>query len=133
MDLKSAEKSLTFFFHAKSTLLIIETISIIQRRIEMNNYYIIMRKDGTACRETVKPIRIFAAPEHAMSYVCQMMDPLNIRAAWEFVGEDFDREAEERYKNDQKYYNTCGRIFTYENTHNGEIGEVEYYIEMLQQ
>lgn len=100
---------------------------------EKTNYFIVMRKDGTCNGETIKPIRLFAAPDHAMNYVVNMADPLNLRSAWELVGESFGREGEEGYKNDMTHYSTCGRIFEYENTQNGEIREIEYYIEMLQQ
>lgn len=97
----------------------------------MNNYFIIMRKDGTFNGETIKPVKVFTNLEEAMDCVCNMGEPLNLRAAWELVGEVFGREGEEGYKNDMTHYSTCGRIFEYENTRNGDIREIEYYIEMV--
>lgn len=96
----------------------------------MNNYFIVMRKDGTWNRESIKPIKVFTTPGEAMDYVCNMGEPLNLRSEWELVGEAFGREADERYKNDMTHYSTCGRIFEYEHI-GGVIREIEYYIEMV--
>lgn len=93
------------------------------------HYFVVMRKDGMISSEKVKPIKVFTDPGSAMDYVCNMADPLNLRTAWELVGEAVGREGEEHYKNDLTHYSTCGRIFEYENSMTGDIREVEYWIE----
>lgn len=95
----------------------------------MNKVFIVMRNDLFLRGELCYPVRVFRHLDKAREFVETIQDPYAYRTSLELVGEGIGALGD---PNESVYhYTKIGRSFTYENTQNGEITEIEYYVKMV--